>query len=449
MKILKVIHGYPPLYSAGSEVYSQTLCHELIKHGHEVVVFTRQENAYKKEYSIEWSTDPMCSGVKLCLVNMAHSRDGYRHVAVDEEFRKLVKQYKPDVVHIGHLNHLSTSIVLEAHKLNVPIVFTLHDFWLMCPRGQFLQANNSKEDNLYPVCHSQQDEKCAQKCYWRYFSSQDDKEDMQYWTKWVKKRMTHIKEEILPKVDLYIAPSRYLMERFIDDFPMDLSKIVYLDYGFPRENLEKRQRKLGDPFTFGYIGTHKQAKGILHLLQAFYQLSSPKAQLKIWGSSLEPFTGSLKAYISGMNPKTQQRIHWMGGYKNDKLIEEVFNHVDAIVVPSIWGENSPLVIHEALEAKVPIITANFGGMKEYIQHDINGLLFEHRSPSKLAFQMRRLIEEPELTNRIAKKGYLQSYDGRIPGIEEHAQEVESYYRLAIERRKKSHAYKTRPLAHHI
>ena len=49
---------------------------------------------------------------------------------------------------------------------------------------------------------------------------------------------------------------------------------------------------------------------------------------------------------------------------------EVFNQVDAIVVPSIWLENSPLVIHEALEAKVLVITAAAGGMQEYIQHEV-------------------------------------------------------------------------------
>ena len=446
---MKVIHGYPPLYSAGSEVYSQTLCNELINQGHEVVVFTRQENAYTQEYSVEWSFDPLSPEIKIATINMAHGKDGYRHSAVDKAFQKIAINFNPDIVHIGHLNHLSTSIVNEAAQLGIPTVFTLHDFWLMCPRGQFLQSINSKEANLYPVCDSQKNEKCARKCYCRYFSSQDDKEDVQYWTKWVNKRMLHIKEEILPKIDLFIAPSRYLMERFIDDFPIDLSKIVYLDYGFLRGHLAKRKRIQQEPFTFGYIGTHKQAKGIFHLLQAFYQLNDSESQLKIWGSPLEPFTSSLKKYLSKLPPRTQKRIHWMGSYQNGEIAEEVFNHVDAVVVPSIWGENSPLVIHEALEAKVPVITADFGGMKEYIQHDVNGLLFEHRSPLKLAIQMQRLIKEPELQKRIAKKGYLQSYDGRIPGIEEHTQQIESYYRLVIKRRNIDYAEETRPLAHHI
>ena len=446
VKILKVIHGYPNRYSAGSEVYSQTLCHELVNQGHEVVVFTRQENAYKREYSIEWEVDLDCPDIKVCLINMAHSRDGYRHSVVDREFGKLLDQYQPDIVHIGHLNHLSTSILLEADKRDLPILFTLHDFWLMCPRGQFLQSINSKTEDLYPDCDLQENKKCAKQCYWRYFSSQEDEEDFRYWSRWIGKRMKHIRE-MMERINLFIAPSRYLMERFINDFSMDRSKLVYSDYGFRRDHLRKRNRQEESTFTFGYIGTHKQAKGIFHLLQAFNQLHQ-HAQLKIWGTSLQPFTTSLKSYIGRLDHEVQKKIHWLGSYRNSQIVNDVFNHVDAIVVPSIWGENSPLVIHEALEAKVPIITADFGGMKEYVQHEINGLLFSHRNPSSLSIQMKRLIDEPGLGDRVSR-GYLQSSDGRIPDIKDHAQQTELYYRLAIERRKKSHASKTRPLAYHI
>lgn len=447
MKILKVIHGYPYRYNAGSEVYSQTLCHELARQGHEVIVFTRQENAYRQEYSIDWETDPLCKAIKLCLVNMAHSKDGYRHAAIDAAFADLLDDFKPDIVHVGHLNHLSTSLIAEAHKRNIPLVFTLHDFWLMCPRGQFLQGINSKTADLYPACDSQENEKCAKQCYWRYFSQQDDSEDIRYWTNWVGKRMDHARE-ITSYVDLFIAPSRYLMDRFINDFSMERSKIIYLDYGFHLERLQDRNRAKENDFVFGYIGTHKQAKGILLLLQAFHQIY-PQAQLKIWGSPLPPFTNSLKSYVKSLGPEVESRVHWMGGYRNDQIMSDVFNHVDAIVVPSIWGENSPLVIHEALEAKVPVITANYGGMKEYIHHEINGLLFTHRDSASLAEQMKRFVNNPSLADAIAQRGYLQSPNGHIPSVQEHVKEMISLYLSAIERRRTSYVDETRPMAYHI
>ena len=444
MKILKVIHGYPYRYNAGSEVYSQMLCHELARQGHEVVVFTRQENPYKQEYSVQWETDPLDSRIKVCLVNMAHVKDGYRHSAVDKAFEKVIEDYEPDVVHIGHLNHLSTSLVSKVHEREIPLVFTLHDFWLMCPRGQFLQGIESRCDDLYPVCESQEHEKCARKCYWRYFGDQQDEEDVRYWKNWVEKRMGHV-QEMASYVDLFIAPSHYLRDRFIEGFKTDPSHIVYLDYGFHRERLKQRKRKQESDFVFGYIGTHKQAKGIFHLIQAFSQMGR-HARLKIWGSSLQPFTSSLQLYVKSLGNDVASRIEWMGGYRNDDIAQDVFNHVDAIVVPSIWGENSPLVIHEALEAKVAVITADYGGMKEYIQHEINGLLFEHRNPISLAKQMKRMMDEPELISKMTQRGYLQSEDGHIPSIQEHVKQVVQLYCTT---RSKSDDSKGRSLAYHI
>ncbi len=412
------------------------------------MVFTRQENAYAQEYSVDWTSDPLCKEIQMARINMAHSKDGYRHAAVDQAFRKIAIAFDPDIVHIGHLNHLSTSIVQEAAQLGLPIIFTLHDFWLMCPRGQFLQTIQSKTDDLYPVCDSQENEKCARKCYWRYFSSQDNKEDISYWTGWVQRRMDHIRNDILPKIDLFHAPSNYLMHRFLSKLPIAPAKMVYLDYGFHRERLHCRVREKNTPFTFGYIGTHKQAKGIFHLLQAFRELNHPQAELKIWGTPLQPFTNSLKAYVANMPSSIQSKIHWMGGYSNKGIVADVFNHIDAIVVPSIWGENSPLVIHEALEAQVAVITANYGGMKEYVHHQVNGLLFEHRSSKKLLEQMTILMKDSSLLSRIQSKGYIQSADGHIPSIEEHTKHMTSLYQQIL-RNRSPYDPETRPLAHHF
>lgn len=76
-------------------------------------------------------------------------------------------------------------------------------------------------------------------------------------------------------------------------------------------------------------------------------------------------TDGLKALASSVPGAAESRIEWMGEYRNQDIVPEVFNRCDAIVVPSIWAENSPLAIHEALQARVPVITADYGGMSEY------------------------------------------------------------------------------------
>src|SRR3989337_4027898 len=141
MKILKVIHGYPMRYNAGSEVYSQTLCHKL-SDTHEVQVFTREENAFLPDYVMHTEFDSENAQIKVNVINipLEKHRYQYRIAEVDDKFEKILLEFNPDVVHIGHLNHLSTSLV-ERIQNDIPVIYTLHDYWLMCPRGQFIQRN--------------------------------------------------------------------------------------------------------------------------------------------------------------------------------------------------------------------------------------------------------------------------------------------------------------------
>jgi MoaA/NifB/PqqE/SkfB family radical SAM enzyme len=128
------------------------------------------------------------------------------------------------------------------------------------------------------------------------------------------------------------------------------------------------------------------------------------------------------------------KIEWMPEYRNQNIVRDVFDRVDAIVVPSIWVENSPLVIHEAQQARVPVITANTGGMAEYVHHEVNGLLFEHRSFAALAEQMQRFVDAPELAAKLGSRGYVFSQDGDIPDIATHVQDIEALYQRVLRRR---------------
>ena len=424
MKILQVIHGYPMRYNAGSEVYTQGLAHALAQR-HEVHVFTRQENTFLPEYATVEESDPADPRVTLHIINMARARDGYRHSSVDSAFMGLLHQLEPDVVHVGHLNHLSTSLPFSARDRGIPILFTLHDYWLMCPRGQFIQVYPRDPSDNWALCDGQDDRKCAERCYSRYFAGDAEgfEVDAVHWTQWVGRRMTHVRE-VCDAVDLFIAPSRYLLERFRDGFGIPEEKLVYLDYGFHLERLTGRQRSGGEPFTFGYIGTHIPAKGVDLLIEAFGGVKG-NSQLRIWGRDRGAETASLKA--RGLKGPAAARIDWMGEYVNADIVAEVFNSCDAIVVPSIWAENSPLVIHEALQAGVPVITADYGGMAEYVRHEENGLLFGHRDQDSLARQMQRLADDPALVQRLRTRGYLQSRDGNVVGMTEHARAVEALY----------------------
>jgi glycosyltransferase involved in cell wall biosynthesis/MoaA/NifB/PqqE/SkfB family radical SAM enzyme len=434
MKVLQVIHGYPMRYNAGSEVYTQTLCHGLAAR-HEVHVFTREEDSFAPDFALREEVDPLEPCIKLHIVNVPRSRDRYRHKGVDEQFAALCDRLQPDVVHIGHLNHLSTSLVLEAAARQIPVLYTLHDYWVMCPRGQFMQMQPADPTELWAACDGQQDRKCAECCYARYFSGdpKDAEEDAAYWTAWVARRMLHIRE-ICEHVDHFIAPSRYLHDRYRDQFGLPERKLTYLDYGFDRQRLTGRQRRVGEPFTFGYIGTHIPAKGIHHLIAAFGKVRG-NCRLRIWGRPRGQDTDALKALAASLPAGIAERVEWFSEYRNQDIVRDVFDRVDAIVVPSVWVENSPLVIHEAQQARVPVLTADVGGMAEYVHHEVNGLLFRHRSPDSIAEQMQRLLDEPGLAARLGQRGYVFSETGDIPSLTEHVQEIERLYDDVIRRKK--------------
>ncbi|VXC66053.1 glycosyltransferase [Pseudomonas sp. 9Ag] len=430
MKILKVIHGYPMLYNAGSEVYSQTICHGLIKHGHDVQVFTREEDSFSPDGAVRVAYDQDEPKVKIHLVNNARHRDRYRLAIVDQRFAEVLDSFQPDLVHIGHLNHLSTSLVSEAKRRGLPVVYTLHDYWLMCPRGQFMQMH-SAEDNLWAACEGQENRKCATQCYARYFSGAEDEqeEDIAYWERWVARRMAHVRS-VVEQVDLFISPARYLKQRYERDFELPAAKSVYLDYGFDRTRMAGRERVSNEPFTFGYIGTHIPAKGIHQLIQAFGRLEGD-CQLRIWGRDRGQDSRALRAITATLPMNKQTRVIWMPEYKNQQIAQDVFSQTDVIVTPSVWVENSPLVIHEAQQARVPVITANAGGMSEYVQHEVNGLLYEHRDIADLAKQMQRLLNDPAFAQQLGQRGYLFSDDGEIPALDQHISDLEALYQRVV------------------
>ncbi|KAA6346323.1 GDP-mannose-dependent alpha-(1-6)-phosphatidylinositol monomannoside mannosyltransferase [termite gut metagenome] len=424
MHILKIIHGYPPNYNAGSEVYSQSVCNELSKH-HKVSVFTREENLYAPCFSIRYEN--VNENIDLYLINNPQGKDGYRHKQIDDNFAKLLNELRPDVAYIGHLNHLSTGMIDELNKQHIPIVFMLHDYWLMCPRGQFLTRSIGKQNN-FQVCNGQNDRKCACDCYEVYFSGKETEreQDIAAWSDWVNRRMAET-HAIIHKVNLFIAPANYLRNRYVTDLGIPENKIIYLDYGFPTEYLIQTEKsKAKSNFTFGYIGTHIPAKGVNLLIEAFKQIETPTT-LKIFGRE----NGQSMVALKQVATDSKNKIEFCGEYINHNLANDVFAHVDCIVVPSIWVENSPLVIHEAQTCKIPVIAANVGGMSEYVHHQINGLLFEHRNANSLAEQMQFAVSNPAVMQQLGAHGYLYSEDGQVPNIQNHCNELINIFKNVI------------------
>ena len=453
LRVLLVNHGYPPQFNGGSEVYTQMLGIGLLRSGSctQVDVFAREHDAFRSDFSMRQAQDSLDSRLTLHLIN--HAREApynrFSSAPIDEQFRKLLERLTPDIVHFGHLNHLSFELPAVARQTlpHVRCVYTLHDFWLACPRGQFIEAGVTTPDGE-PMrqCDGQSNEKCATRCYVGRFGtgvedSEDARQEQAYWTSWIGTRMKAARSA-RDHIDAWIAPSVQLARRMHKEFDIPETKTLLLPYGFDRQRLENRKRTLdsSQPIVFGYIGRHQASKGLHLLIQAAAQIVDRYPQLAsrfrviIFGRSDASTQGALLRMVrdSILGKLTEPLVEWRPEYGNPSIVKSVLNHVDCIVVPSVWDENSPLVIHEAQQAKVPVITSEHGGMGELVQNGVNGLTFKHRSASSLADAMLEALHQPAGLRSLGERGYLHSADGQVPSLETHLETVLELYRRLIQ-----------------
>lgn len=237
--------------------------------------------------------DVLDSSIPVHLVNVPRLKPYNRFLnsSVDERFAEVLDKVAPDVVHFNHLNHLSLGLPALAKERSVNTVFTLHDFWNMCPRGQFLMDGETPaepSDDILPLCSGQEDTKCAMYCFRGFHSGDPERlaEDTSHWMGWVRARQAAIRT-MLKHVDTFISPSRVVQDSFQTTFDRS-SKLLH--YGFDRQRYAGRERVSG-PFTFGYIGRIQPGKGLHQLLQAFASARKfafpAQVCLKIWGAASE------------------------------------------------------------------------------------------------------------------------------------------------------------------
>lgn len=439
MKILQVAHSFPPFTTAGTEIYTYNLSCELARR-HNLFVFHRINDLEKEEYALEhYSLD----GFKACTINNTFRKyksfeATYKNDAVAEKFGFILDQIKPDIVHVQHLLYLSTRIVEEMEKRNIPIVFTLHDYWLICPQGQLLK-NNMK------ICNGENNSECMQ-CIAHQLNIKKNVFNTYYFLKkimpealfqlikniyltygkfslnkkinLIEERITYIKG-ICSRVDLFISPSQFLRKKFIE-FGIPQNKIIFSRYGFNLDSFKDVKKQPSAKLRFGFIGNLLPAKGVHVLINAFNKIKDDKAELRIYGEEIS-YKGKLGCYLSSIKKLAKNKnIKFMGGFDNRNAVN-VFNEIDVLIVPSIWYENSPLVIQEAFACKTAVIASRTGGILELIEDGRNGFLFEPNNADDLYRKINLIIK-----NHCSIEEIKQNI--KPPkSIEENAQELGNIY----------------------
>ena len=447
MKIVQIIHGFPPYNMAGSEVYTYYLSRELARKD-EVYVFHRIANPEQEEYKMSYGT---YNGLNVCTINNTFKycdsfEETYRNDVISKRFGSFLDELNPDIAHFGHVNFLSTTLIEEAKKRKIPVVFTLHDFWLFCQLGQLLKRNLS-------LCIRPESSECV-RCLAPELSMNGgigkvagftrraipDFQNSKYLGKilkgihrqyakilflfqketeaQIKKRTGHIKE-MCSLVDLFIAPSNFLLDKFIE-FGIPENKIAYHNNGFNTDLFNNFFRVNSKKIRFGYIGAFIPSKGVHILLDAFNSIKSQNVELRIHGTFLPYHSGyeNYPEYLKSLSRK--DNILWFGEYSN-KDIAGILSEIDVLVVPSIWYENSPLTINEAFMAGVPVLASNIGGMTELVQDGENGLLFQVGDCEGMAEKMQMIIDNPGLIEGFRKN------IKPVTSMESHALKLKAIY----------------------
>jgi glycosyltransferase involved in cell wall biosynthesis len=231
---------------------------------------------------------------------------------------------------------------------------------------------------------------------------------------------------VFDEVDLFVAPSPSIGEEF-QRLGVEAAKIRISDYGFvPLRRLARNGHEGTRPLRIGYVGTIAWHKGVHVLLAAVCGLPSNAYELKIFGNPdvFPDYTAELDASAAGLP------VQFMGAFDHER-IAEVYAQMDVLVVPSLWLENSPLVIHEAFMAGVPVIGARIGGIADLVDDGRGGLLYDPTSSSELQAALRGLIESPKRLNELAE---LARTMPRVKTIAEDAAEWERTYEGLLQRR---------------
>src|SRR4030095_3616466 len=215
-----------------------------------------------------------------------------------------------------------------------------------------------------------------------------------------------------------IAPSASIAEEFVRlGLPAD--KIRVSDYGFAALKRGSRMTSASAPrrIRIGFVGTLVWHKGVHVLVDAVRSLPRDKYELIIHGDTtvFPDYAAELRRKAAGLPVK------FSGPFDHNDM-SRVYDHMDVLVVPSLWLENSPLVIHEAFRAGVPVVGARIGGIAGLVVDQRSGLLYDPpESASALGNALRRLIDDPCHLAALAQN------TPRVKSIEEDADEWEARY----------------------
>jgi len=411
MRIHLIVHRFPPEGMGGTELYTLHLAHGLQAAGHEVAVLTHAEGE-GATVTLHKETYDGVPVKRLAFVADAGGdlmREEHDNRRVAAAVRRLWQEERPDLVHVTHFGHLSTSVVEVAAAMGIPWVATLTDFWAICPNGRLLRSDGSLcrgPDRLGACVHCLTHMGPRGAGYARLAATAPDwawslaaraarwpllrAAPQARWLSDLADRAAVIHERLL-SARAILTPGAHARAMLVaNGYLADL--IVHAPHGI-RE--PEALRRSGPPaegpiLRLGYLGPLTRAKGAHLPLEALNALG-PDVPVSLTYRGGLPAAAAMDAYARALleGVSASDRARHGGPYRQNELWE-VLHALDVLIVPSLWYENTPTVIYEAIAAGVPVIASDLGGMRELVETLRGGWLFPRGDATALAEVIRAL-----------------------------------------------------------
>lgn len=381
MNIAFLLTGYLPDVFGGAEVYTRNLAHGMNDRGHKTGILTLDLNPNShadKSYVHEGIQIHRFALPKPWRPAPIYALQFYTHL-YDSGIRYFSAN-KPDILHVTN-SWWTAPLALAAMHSGIPCVITHVDFLWTCRNSHLMRQDNS-------ICKTATDQ--CRSC----FPDVDD----QHWS-WTNSHRSTLYRLLATGAAVHHCPCP-LMARHIRTIGVSNDSICIFPYGVPDEiALPHAAKTQSSRLRLGFIGRWNKIKGIDLLLDAMSRLKDlDNISLTLFG---EQESWNNDAYGAAISARAHSlpNIAIHGRFDTSELAR-IHGELDCLVTPSIWPENSPVSILEALALGTPVICADGEGMTNLVKNGKNGLIFRNRDSSDLADKIKMLAISPDLLHRM-------------------------------------------------
>lgn len=371
----------------GAETYLLKVGEELAKRNNQIEYF----GMYDEKNIVGNSSNKYTTNMDFHANGLKRFTYPFKIIYSFEAKRKMkdvIKKFKPDLIHLNNINfQLTPSIIDVAYKEKVPIVQTVHDYQMVCPNHLLYSQNKICEKCIHGSNWNCTKYKCIHNS--RVKSIIGSIEGILY-----RKVLKNYR-----KISYFISPSNFLKEKLIEADKETYENKVTAIHNFIElkqiNNVEKDNYVL-------YFGRLSEEKGLDVFLDVCKEL--PNIHFKIAG------TGWLEDMCKEADEKLEN-VEFVG-FKTGKELETLIAKAKFSVYPSVWYENCPLSILESESLGTPVVTGNFGGMKELVENNSTGILVDNMNKEELKKAIEQLYNDKKIKimedNCIKKRNEMMS-----------------------------------------